>query len=412
MEVSPADCTIFGVVESKRKDRYITILFDFDAGKKIEEVKIKPDREILILIPEIDKKMQIKGYENKEEEKSQWSVYNIFYKKKNIGSLNSRSVMINSDGRQKLRMIAYYVLSGNEYEKLMHVGMEVSCNFTYESEFEKETEFFFNEVESLKKKIISQSDGRDMTLVPEGSFLFGSNVGDRDEYPEQEVYLGPYYIDTYEVSNNDYQKYIKETHADKPITWLDSDYYMNNGDSPVMVTYSEALAYTHWARKRLPTEQEWEKAARGGYDTNGGKIVRGIVYPWLGKFDPGRVNSMEFWSTARVGAAAKAKFTMGLLPVMMFEKEGASPYGIVNMAGNAIEWTSSWYLPYKGSKRRNLHYGTQYKVIRGGAWYNNYQKVRATNREIGGAPNLYRDSFAGFRCAKDVTVLDNESKTE
>ncbi|MCP4134859.1 MAG: formylglycine-generating enzyme family protein [bacterium] len=131
---------------------------------------------------------------------------------------------------------------------------------------------------------------------------------------------------------------------------------------------------------------------------------------------------IEIWLSGDIGEKLKerlnnekrspylAVFGKGLLPYYFFEKSGASFRSVVNMSGNAGEWTSSWYKPFENNRVPNGKYGTQYKVIRGGAWFSSRYEIRVTSREIGGVPNLYTDNIAGFRCAKDAAHPDRKSK--
>jgi len=100
----------------------------------------------------------------------------------------------------------------------------------------------------------------------------------------------------------------------------------------------------------------------------------------------------------------KKIYTRGPVPVNIFDGPGNSPYGLVNMSGNAPEWTSSWYRAYPGNNNPDKRYGKQVKVIRGGAWYSERYRVRVSSRDIGGVPNIYNDYIAGFRCAKDIKI--------
>ena len=359
-----------GKIESKRKDNLITIIFkNAPVGNK----------------------------------------YKIVEKNRKIGNINILSSIF--DNRiKKYRIMANYILFNDNFNSLIRTGNDIVL-IKKKGKFKRD----FSDpvyVEKIKyfKKIISFVDNREMVFVPAGKFVFGSNSGDRDEYPPQAVYLNNYYIDKYEVSNRDFKKFIDKTVSKPPSSWKNGKYDEDTEDLPVLVTYYEASAYAKWAGKRLPNEKEWEKAARGAGDIE--KII-GNKYPWGEKFSPERVNSLEFWTNISTGAAIKKKYYIKnskLLPVFALSSRGMSSYGAVNMSGNAMEWTSDWYLPYKNNFFKNRKYGKQYKVVRGGAFFSNSEKIRTTNREIGGIPNLYNDNIAGFRCIKGTTYLDIENK--
>lgn len=265
-----------------------------------------------------------------------------------------------------------------------------------------------------KNEIISQIDNRVMKLIPDGKFVFGFDHGDKDEAPEILVDLDAFYIDKYEVTNRNYYDFAERTGSNYPLSWNKKMYNMEEAEMPVLVSYEEALAYCRWAGKRLPTEEEWEKASRGtGIDSVKKQdetyiiIRKPVTYPWGDKFDAERSNSLEFWENSNIGKEIKNKYNKGLLPVTFFEGAGDSVFGIVNMAGNASEWTSSWYGAYPGSRYKDKKFGNQVKVIRGGSWYSPKYKVRCSNREIGGLPNLYSDNIAGFRCVKNTALTDS-----
>ena len=271
----------------------------------------------------------------------------------------------------------------------------------------------YKEKPEYKKDIISMPDARAMRLIPEGKFVFGFEHGDGDEKPEKIVYIDNFYIDKFEVSNKDYIKFVKDSDSMPPLSWGKEIYAHGKDEFPVIVTYYEAISYAEWAGKRLPSEQEWEKAARGAgverqkkQDETFMLTKKVNVYPWGNKFDPGKVNSLEFWKSAETGKSVKEKYKQGPLPVHFFDGSGNSVYNIVNMAGNVSEWTSSWYRAYSGARQANKRYGRQVKVIRGGSWYNNKYKVRCSDREFGGLPNLYIDNSAGFRCVQDTVITD------
>jgi formylglycine-generating enzyme required for sulfatase activity len=217
-----------------------------------------------------------------------------------------------------------------------------------------------------------------MVLVPAGEFLMGSDDGDADEKPPHRVHLDAYHVDRYEVTNALYRRLMEATGRQAPSYWNDSKW--NGASQPVVgVSWHDAEAYCKWAGKRLPTEAEWEKAARG---TDGRK------YPWGEQWDASRANS----DASKLGKTA----TVGSYP------SGVSPYGAHDMAGNVWEWVADWYARdyYQRSPERNPpgpDSGTS-RVLRGGSWDFNPFNLRSTYR-INYTP-VYRSHDFGFRCAR------------
>ena len=369
----------YGRIESKRKGNVITILFTSPLA-------------------------EFRRIEQKGDPAGEKITYLIIDSNRIIGSVEILSYEYSGSGKYKIKAVASYTLSNKKFEKLIKAGEDIALAMKKKS-VSSEAPFTGPPVQQVyKKTIISEPDSREMILIPEGKFLFGSNSGDRDEYPEQTLNIDEFYLDKYEVSNSDYRKFVDAATAKSPRSWKSKNFDDEFGALPVLVTYYEAEAYAAWAKKRLPTEVEWEKGARG--ENTDPEVSN--VYPWGRKFDPERANCLEFWQDEKIGKSVKERYPKGLLPATSFEKEGASFYGIVNMGGNASEWTSSWYLPYRGNTFKNKKYGNQYKVIRGGAWYETGIKIRVTRRETGGVPSLYSDNIAGFRCVKNVSVLDKQ----
>lgn len=162
-----------------------------------------------------------------------------------------------------------------------------------------------------------------MILIPAGDFLMGSpeNEGhaDRDEIPQRRVFVPDFYIDQFEVSNIEYKRFVDATGYPAPQSWVDNKYPVDDDFFPVSeVSWWDATCYARWIGKRLPTEVEWEKAARG---------TDGRRFPWGDKFSSDLANNAE----GMMETTAKL--------------EGASPYGVVNMVGNVAEWTASVYDP-------------------------------------------------------------------
>ncbi len=225
-----------------------------------------------------------------------------------------------------------------------------------------------------------------MVLIPAGPFIMGSNPDDEkrgvivgiDEQPEQTVNLPAYYIDKYEVTNAQYKKFIDSTGHKTPFDWKDNMYPESEERFPVAhVNWFDADAYCSWAGGRLPTEAEWEKAARG---------TDGRIYPWGDTFDMNKANTKD-WDRERV--------EVGTFP------EGASPYGLLDMSGNVWEWTSNWYEAYPGSTLERTDFGEKYKVIRGGAW-NARGDLARSNERFPYLPGESYQCYIGVRCVKNV----------
>jgi len=235
-------------------------------------------------------------------------------------------------------------------------------------------------------------DGSEMILIPRGTFLMGSyyGQGQKDEYPLHEVELGDYYIDRHEVTNRQFRKFTDETGYVSKGGW---EKYLNDGtiNHPVVcVTQSDALAYAKWAGKRLPTEAEWEKAARG--DT-----VR--VYPWGNTWNRDLCNNLTMARPDLMQFMSQIFNDRGTLPVGSIQ-DGASPYGIEDMAGNVEEWTASSYECYRGNTFSSADYGDRLKVARGGSWKGDTARYYGTSNRGGTYPPGRAMNTLGFRCAK------------
>ena len=248
---------------------------------------------------------------------------------------------------------------------------------------------------SPEKETLSSYDG--MILIPQGAFEMGSQKSLRElnpvsifqadrhmlgpEDPAHEVILDAYYIDLYEVPNADYKKYIEATGSKTmPRYWDDSNF--NQPNQPVVgITWKEARAFCQWRSKRLPTEAEWEKAARGKRPTK---------YPWGNEApDKTRLNfNSQVGKTTPVGSYPTGK----------------SDYGVFNLSGNVAEWVKDWHFPeyYLFSPKENPPGPEKghYKIIRGGNWKNNAEDVRLTYRNAT-VPKA-RSKTIGFRCAASV----------
>ncbi|SVD53837.1 uncharacterized protein METZ01_LOCUS406691, partial [marine metagenome] len=198
----------------------------------------------------------------------------------------------------------------------------------------------------VKKK---KADGKidSMALVPGGRFIMGSNERWDDEAPEYIESVDEFYIDLYEVTNADYKKFAAATKRQSPYHWPGGKIPKNKENHPVTyVNWHDADNYCKWRGKRLPKEQEWEKAARGD---------EGNIYPW------GNV-----WTTDRSNHPYKG--SIGTEPVGSYPN-GRSPYGLYDMSGNVWEWVDSFYLPHPGNTITRGEYGKDKRVLKGGSWF-------------------------------------------
>jgi formylglycine-generating enzyme required for sulfatase activity len=219
-----------------------------------------------------------------------------------------------------------------------------------------------------------------MVVVPAGEFVMGSGQG--DEEPAHTVLVDAFEIDVFEVTNAEFAQFVEETgyqtDAEKnndPSPWR-AYFTEGKGRYPVVkVSWNDAQAYCEWAGKRLPTEAEWEKAARGTDER---------VYPWGDEWDVTKVNSKE--------SGFRGSVTVGSFP------EGGSPYGLMDVAGNIWEWTDAWYQGYPQTTFNSNYFGETYKVLRGGGWFSDQEQVRTTQRNAN-SPDAANDDI-GFRCVR------------
>ncbi|MEW6324721.1 MAG: SUMF1/EgtB/PvdO family nonheme iron enzyme [Nitrospirota bacterium] len=243
-----------------------------------------------------------------------------------------------------------------------------------------------------------------MVLIPAGEFVMGSDEEDtegtaleygivkpwfEDEHPQRRINLPAYYIDQFEVTNEQYHAYVSAMNRRPP--WREGRPPQGEERYPVTrITWEEANGYCAWAGKALPTEAQWEKAARG---------TDGRIYPWGNEFDPEKAN---------VGGRHG-----GPRPVGSFEA-GKSPYGAYDMVGNLWEWTADWYDAYPGQQLTGEFYenklNKKFKTIRGLSWspigHYSADDALVIMAHYGRAP--YRLFFypndtledLGFRCVK------------
>ena len=243
--------------------------------------------------------------------------------------------------------------------------------------------------EKFAETIVSNIDSAQMRLIPSGTFLMGNAIegtGDADEYPVHEVYIDAFYIDIHEVTNARYQQFVLATGHSPPPLWHDPKFNKPN-DPVVNVYWDDAVAYANWANKRLPTEAEWEYAARGN--------LVGKQYP------SGDTITHDDANFGGIGGNDIWKSTS---PVGSFSPNG---FGLYDMAGNVWEWCFDAYNGefYRMSPVNNPRFGNvsapkheNFRILRGGGWGGSSTDLRVSDRWY----HLTSGSTIGFRCVKDV----------
>ena len=238
-------------------------------------------------------------------------------------------------------------------------------------------------------KTIKGEDGAEMVLIPEGPFQMGSppSGGDSDEMPQHAVYLPAFYIDLKEVTQARFSQFSAATGYPKPVVpvFQEELALITRPDLPVVgLSWNAARDYCQWARKRLPTEAEWEKAAGG---------EQSYKWPWG--------NTAIEKAANLLGEEDGDKY---LAPPGQFVS-GRSPYGLYDMAGNAAEWVADWYDPnYYKTAPFKVPKGPEkgkFRVYRGGSWNDSLVNGRAAKR-FAAAPHQ-TSAVIGFRCARDAS---------
>lgn len=231
----------------------------------------------------------------------------------------------------------------------------------------------------------------EMVSIPAGAFIRGTDHGGFDEQPQRTLALDAFAIDRYEVTNFQYQQFVDATGHRKsgpPARYAKNMSKMQGINQPVVyVSWEDAEAYCHWKGKRLPTEAEWEKAMRG---------TDGRLWPWGNVEQPNGAN----WARVQDGHDVSAP-----VGTVLTDK---SPYGVMDGAGNVMEWVADWYEEtyFKEAPERNPpspDHGV-FRVLRGGGYATTGADIRITSRSK--MVSDFRDETIGFRCA------DSAAKSE
>jgi formylglycine-generating enzyme required for sulfatase activity len=244
--------------------------------------------------------------------------------------------------------------------------------------------------EALASIIVWPEDGKEMVFISGGTFVMGSNNGDHSHQPEHKVAVADFYIDRWPITNREYKIFVDATDHPVPnyhVSWCDTEGYNwdpdtksypeGKGDHPVvLVTWDDAMAYAAWAGKRLLTEAEWERAARG---------LNGRRYPWGNEFDTTYCNCLEAGLN-------------GTSPVGAFSLGGDTPEGVVDMVGNVWEWTNTLYrpYPYDPDDGRESRQAAGFRVLRGASFLNDANVAHCLSR-LDGDFRFFNN--VGFRCA-------------
>jgi len=248
---------------------------------------------------------------------------------------------------------------------------------------------------------VCSPDGEAMVYVPSGEFRMGSppGEGDEDEHPQRSVHLNGFWMDKAEVTNAEYARFLTATGHPAPSFfyqhWNHSRY--THPHQPVVgVSWDDAAAYAEWAGKRLPTESEWEKAARG---------PDGRRYPWGSEWDIQTTRRCNFSDCNDPVARSSSTIDDGYgypAPVGSYPR-GASPYGCLDMAGNVWEWCADWYdaayYTYGETYNPKGPPTGIYRVVRGGCWLYDAPYLRGAARDSA-YPSCRDFNYGGFRCVK------------
>lgn len=338
--------------------------------------------------------------------------YPVYQKETNIpvGSFLLREAKFEENNITKKDKFFEVILIGDYLpdpnSKLSAITTDAYIASYVEEDFYKEPDDYFKgRFTPPRKSVIHPKDRKEMMLISRSLFIYGqgsdASQDNFNPYFNEPTLatlkeLPSFYIDKYEVTNAEYLFFLGQTNGNPPAHWIGGKYPVGEDHHPVVnLTYREVEKYARWSGKRIPTEFEWEKAARGGgvipYTNRDESIVYQITttkYPFGDEFDSLLCNTRE----NKMGKT---------ISVFELPLESASPYGVLGMCGNAPEWTSSWYELYPGHHLQSFSFGKIYKVVRGGSFSENAKNSSSLSRSYGGLPNLAEDRRAGFRLVMD-----------
>ena len=228
-----------------------------------------------------------------------------------------------------------------------------------------------------------------------------NEVGDKDEHPQHTVTLDGFWMDQTEVTNAMYAQCVAVRACTEPVanvSFTRNSYYGNAqyDNYPVIyVNWNQAWSYCKWAGRALPTEAQWEKAARG---------TEGSTYPWGNQFDciNGNFDDETQATAYAVIGGPNCDGYVDTAPVGSYTT-GTSPYGVKDMAGNVWEWVADWFGDYPSVPVTNPTGpdNGEYRVLRGGSWYNNVDNIRAAYREWDDP--VHTGYYLGFRCSLNAS---------
>lgn len=316
-------------------------------------------------------------------------------------------VKLGANRMADMRAKATYDLSEMD-QRLRAAGEDITRHRLHEAQTVAQGSYTMAEAEALLRPE-QWAELETMITIPAGEFLMGTDRRRSDEQnrPQHRVFLPAYRIDKYPVTNAQYARFVAATGHRPPLHW-------DNGKIPpglelhpvTMVSWFDAMAYAKWAGKRLPTEAEWEKAARG---------PDGRRWPWGSHMDVTRLNTY---------------YNVGSTTAVTRYPEGASYYGVMDMAGNVSEWVADDFKPYEGSRApAELFRGrvamantpldralkvvdlvpvdASYKVLRGGSWKSDPFSTATYHRNYSW-PH-YASDFFGFRCVADIAEAEAQT---